>query len=75
MTCSLTLLGGLALRSADGGTLALSTRKDCLLLAYLALNASRPLGRDLLAGLLWGDRGNVQARDSTREKSACEEKS
>ena len=35
--CSLTLLGGLGLRSADGRELALSTRKDRLLLAYLAL--------------------------------------
>ena len=70
-TCSLTLLGGLDLRSADGRELALTTRKDRLLLAYLALNAGRPLGRDRLAGLLWGDRGESQARDSLRQSLAA----
>ncbi len=69
--CSLTLLGGFGLRSADGKDLALSTRKDRLLLAYLALNAGRPLARDRLAGLLWGDRGETQARDSLRQSLAA----
>ena len=69
--CSLTLLGGWGLRSADGRELALSTRKDRLLLAYLALNAGRPLARDRLAGLLWGDRGETQARDSLRQSLAA----
>ena len=69
--CGLTLLGGFALRSAGGGDLALSTRKDRLLLAYLALNAGRPLARDRLAGLLWGDRGETQARDSLRQSLAA----
>ena len=64
-------MGGLALRSADGGDLPLSTRKDRLLLAYLTLNASRPLKRDRLAGLLWGDRGEAQARDSLRQSLAA----
>ena len=70
-SCSLTLLGGLTLRSADGGDLILPTRKDRLLLAFLALNASPPLRRDRLAGLLWGDRGEVQARDSLRQSLAA----
>ena len=69
--CSLTLLGGFGLRSADGRDLALSTRKDRLLLAYLALNAGRPLARDRLSGLLWGDRGESQARDSLRQSLAA----
>jgi TolB-like protein len=69
--CSLTLLGGFELRSADDRGLALSTRKDRLLLAYLALNAVRPLARDRLAGLLWGDRGESQARDSLRQSLAA----
>ncbi|WP_162917333.1 tetratricopeptide repeat protein [Dongia deserti] len=69
--CSLTLLGGFGLRSADGRELALSTRKDRLLLAYLALNAGRSLARDRLAGLLWGDRGETQARDSLRQSIAA----
>lgn len=69
--CSLTLLGGFGLRSADGRELALSTRKDRLLLAYLALSPGRPLARDRLAGLLWGDRGETQARDSLRQSLAA----
>jgi TolB-like protein/Tfp pilus assembly protein PilF len=69
--CSLTLLGGFGLRSADSRDLALSTRKDRLLLAFLALNAGRPLARDRLAGLLWGDRGETQARDSLRQSLAA----
>jgi TolB-like protein len=69
--CGLTVLGGFGLRSPDGRDLALSTRKDRLLLAYLALNAGRPLARDRLAGLLWGDRGETQARDSLRQSLAA----
>lgn len=71
MACTVTLLGGFGLRSPDGQDLALSTRKDRLLLAYLALNAGRPLARDRLAGLLWGDRGTTQARDSLRQSLAA----
>jgi TolB-like protein len=69
--CSLALLGGFQLRSADGRDLALSTRKDRLLLTYLALNGGRALARDRLAGLLWGDRGETQARDSLRQSVAA----
>ena len=69
--CSLTLLGGWGLRTADGRELALSTRKDRLLLAHLAFHAARPLARDRLAGLLWGDRGETQARDSLRQSLAA----
>jgi TolB-like protein len=70
-TCRLTLLGGFALESTDGRELPLSTRKDKLLLAYLALSAGRPQSRDRLAGLLWGDRAEVQARDSLRQSLAA----
>jgi TolB-like protein/Flp pilus assembly protein TadD len=69
--CSLALLGGFALRSTDGKDLLLPTRKDRLLLAYLALSAGRPLARDRLAGLLWGDRAETQARDSLRQSLAA----
>lgn len=69
--CSLTLLGGFALRSTDGKNLPLPTRKDRLLLAYLALSAGRPLTRDRLASLLWGDRAETQARDSLRQSLAA----
>jgi DNA-binding transcriptional activator of the SARP family len=69
--CRLNLLGGFALESIDGSELSLSTRKDKLLLAYLALSAGRPQSRDRLAGLLWGDRADVQARDSLRQSLAA----
>src|SRR5512138_2022476 len=69
--CTLTVLGGFGLRSPDGRDLSLSTRKDRLLLAYLAMHAGHPLARDRLAGLLWGDRGETQARDSLRQSLAA----
>jgi DNA-binding SARP family transcriptional activator/Tfp pilus assembly protein PilF len=69
--CTLTILGGFALAGADGRELALPTRKDRLLLAYLALNDGRPQGRGRLAGLLWADRGETQARDSLRQSLAA----
>ena len=71
MACSLTLLGDFAFRSTDGTELPLPTRKDRLLLAYLALSTGRPLTRDRLAGLFWGDRAETQARDSLRQSLAA----
>ena len=68
--CRLTLLGGFSLETADGVKLALPTRKDRLLLAYLALSPGRPQSRERLAGLLWGDRGEAQARDSLKQSLA-----
>ena len=69
-SCRLNLLGGFALVSGDGGKLNLPTRKDRLLLAYLALKAGQPQAREKLAGLLWGDRGEAQARDSLKQALA-----
>jgi len=69
--CRLTILGGFSLVSPAGVELTLPTRKDRLLLAYLALCGSRPQSRSRLAGLLWGDRGEVQARDSLRQSLAA----
>jgi len=68
---SLILLNGFQWRAPDGAEVALTTRKDRLLLAYLALNAERSLQRSALAGLLWGDRGENQARDSLRQSLAA----
>jgi TolB-like protein/Tfp pilus assembly protein PilF len=66
----LTVLGGFALASGDGADLALPTRKDRLLLTYLALNVGRPQDRNRLAGMFWADRGETQARDSLRQSLA-----
>ncbi|HEY4163934.1 MAG TPA: BTAD domain-containing putative transcriptional regulator [Dongiaceae bacterium] len=70
-SCRLTVLGGFGLAVGDGGDLVLPTRKDRLLLAYLALAGGRAQGRERLAGLLWGDRGETQARDSLRQSLAA----
>ena len=68
--CRLTILGGYALTTGDGRQLQLPTRKDRLLLAYLALLAGRAQAREHLASLFWGDRAEAQARDSLKQSLA-----
>src|SRR5436190_2161151 len=60
------LLGGFETRLATGAPVTLPTRKAQALLAYLAVRAGHTHARDKLAAFLWGDRGDVQARDSLR---------
>jgi DNA-binding SARP family transcriptional activator/Tfp pilus assembly protein PilF len=67
----LAVLGGFSLRGGDGADIALPTRKDRLLLAYLALHAGEALPRTRLCGLLWADRGEAQARGSLRQSIAA----
>ena len=67
----ITVLGGFDLRSSDGDEILLPTRKDRLLLAYLALYAGQKQSRDRLAGLFWADRGEAQARGSLRQSLAA----
>ena len=62
----LTLFGTFGLRLADGRVADLPGQKDRALLAILALNAGTPQSRERLAGLLWSDRGEAQARDSLK---------
>jgi len=62
------LLGGFGAGRAQGLAVEIAARKTRALLAYLALAAGRPQGRDKLANLLWSDRGDKQARDSLRAK-------
>jgi DNA-binding SARP family transcriptional activator/TolB-like protein len=61
------LLGGFECRSDAGELVAFPTRKVRALFAYLAVNAGRPHARDRLAGLLWGDRPDEQARADLRK--------
>ena len=68
--CRLTLLGNFTLVAGDGRQLPLPTRKDRLLLAYLALSPGRAHPRERLAGLLWSDRAAGQARDSLKQSLA-----
>jgi len=63
---SLALFGGFKLRTASGDAIHLPTRKTQALLAYLAMRLGDEQPRDALTALLWGDRGDAQARDSLR---------
>jgi len=64
------LLGGFSVFDAAGDEPALPARKARALLAYLALAPAQWHGRDRLAGLLWSDRSEVQARNSLRQALA-----
>ena len=67
MGLSLKLLGEFAVLDETGKALSLPTRKTRALLAYLAVNADKPQQRDRLMALLWGDRGERQARHSLNQ--------
>jgi class 3 adenylate cyclase len=64
---NLALLGGFRLQTEPGEPIPLSTKKAGALLAYLALHPGKAQARAKLATLLWGDRSEVQARDSLRQ--------
>lgn len=70
VTWSLQLLGGFALKRGDE-PVDLPHRKDRSLLGFLCLKAGRPVTRDKLAGLLWADRAEEQARGSLRQSLAA----
>jgi DNA-binding SARP family transcriptional activator/predicted ATPase len=53
--------------AGEAGELRLPTDKTRALLAYLALNADTPLRREQLAGLLWPDQPDAQARQNLRK--------
>lgn len=61
------LLGGFEARLDSGKKISLSTRKAEALLAYLAFAPGKGRSRDQLAGLLWSDRAEVQAKSSLRQ--------
>ena len=62
----LTLLGGCQAHLSTGQPIAFATRKTQALLAYLGAHPGHAHPRDKLAALLWGERGEAQARDSLR---------
>ncbi|HYD68620.1 BTAD domain-containing putative transcriptional regulator [Azospirillum sp.] len=64
---TLNLFGGFDLRTPAGTPCPLSVRKAMGLLAYLALRPDRAQSREALAGLLWGDSPDAQARSSLRQ--------
>ena len=65
ISLELDLLGGFQARAA-GRPVDVPGRKERALLAILALPPGELRSRDRLAGLLWSDRGDKQARDSLK---------
>ena len=63
----LSVLGGFALQRANGEAVQISNRKARALIAYLALTPNNTESRERLAGLLWSDRAEEQARGSLRQ--------
>ena len=62
------LLGTPGLFAGQSSTaVRVSSQKGLALLAYLAMNAGRPVPRAVLADLLWGDRVEAQARQNLRQ--------
>jgi len=64
----LTLFGGFDLRDGQGAAVSIRSKKGRCLLAYLALAQGRQTHRDILAELLWGERGDAQARRSLNQE-------
>ena len=64
---SLTLLGGFELRPTNGAVIDLPGQKDRALLALLAMGSGDVHSRERLAGLLWSEHGDRQARDSLKQ--------
>jgi DNA-binding SARP family transcriptional activator len=62
----LVTLGGLVLLDGEGRTVPSLGPRNLALLSYLAL-ATKPLSRDHVAELFWGDREEDRARHSMRE--------
>ena len=61
------LLGAFEIRGTDGRTIEIEGRKGRALVAYLACPPIRQHPREQICGLLWGDRGEDQARGSLRQ--------
>ena len=66
----LRLLGGFDLQQGEGEIAVPAGRKVRALLACLALSPGRTWPREKLMALLWGDRGEEQARASLRQALA-----
>lgn len=64
----LSLFGGFDLRDDQGAPITIRSKKGRCLLAYLALAPGRKIQCDVLTELLWGDRGDTQARHSLSQE-------
>jgi TolB-like protein/DNA-binding SARP family transcriptional activator/Flp pilus assembly protein TadD len=67
---NLELLGGFEARTADGESLSFPTKKTKALLAYLCAHPGKSHSRSEIAGLLWGNSAEEQARASLRQTLA-----
>lgn len=66
----LRLLGPFQLTDQSGQPIDIGSRKNRLLLALLASAPGRSMTREALAGLLWAEHGEEQARSSLRQALA-----
>ena len=66
----LRLLGPFQLTDQSGHPIDIGSRKNRLLLALLASAPGRSMTREALAGLLWAEHGEEQARSSLRQALA-----
>ena len=64
------ILGAFVLIDTKGKQILIASKKNRALLAALALSPSGQVTRERLCGLLWGDRGEEQARSSLRQSLA-----
>jgi DNA-binding SARP family transcriptional activator len=67
MTYRLRLLGPFELLAPSGRAVAIGGKKLQALVAMLALAGGAPVPRNRLTAVLWGDRGEAQARNSLRQ--------
>jgi DNA-binding SARP family transcriptional activator len=58
---------GPVLIAKDGRSVAIASKKARALLGYLALREGSEVPRSIITGLLWGERGEDQARASLRQ--------
>ncbi|MGB8315033.1 MAG: BTAD domain-containing putative transcriptional regulator, partial [Aestuariivirga sp.] len=68
---SLKLLGKFEVLDGAGIPITVTSRKNQALLAALALAPTNSMMRGRIAGLLWSDRGDYQARTSLRQALAA----
>jgi DNA-binding SARP family transcriptional activator len=63
----LQLLGRFQLKAPSGAAIPISAKKSQVLIAILALAEGTAVPRSRLIDILWGDRGEDQARSSLRQ--------
>lgn len=63
----LRLIGPFRLTDGTGAPIAVTSRRARALIGYLAFAPDHIASRERLCGLLWGDRGDAQARSSLRQ--------